>query len=88
MNLKSISISVVSLAAIFVLGILLFNFVIMPMLIHQRESVIVPDIRNVSEAQARNELEGLGLNMRVQRSEHHPETPEGFVIEQRHQPFQ
>lgn len=73
----------VSMAGIFVLGILLFNFVIMPMLIHQRGSVIVPDLRNVSEAQARNELERFGLNMRVQRSEHHPEIPEGFVIEQR-----
>ena len=73
----------VSLAGIFVLGILLFNFVIMPMLIHQRESVIVPDLHNVSEAQARNELERLGLNMRVLRSEYHPEIPEGFVIEQR-----
>ena len=73
----------VSLAGIFVLGILLFNFVVMPMLTHQRESVIVPDIRNVSEAQARNEIEGLGLNIRVQRSENHPEIPEGFVIEQR-----
>lgn len=83
MNLRSIGISLVSLAGIFVLGILLFNFVIMPMLIHQRESVIVPELRNVSEAQARNELDRLGLNMRVRRSEHHPEIPEGFVIEQR-----
>jgi beta-lactam-binding protein with PASTA domain len=83
MNLRSIGISMVSLAGIFVLGILLFNFVVMPMLTHQRESVIVPDIRNVSEAQARNEVEGLGLNIRVQRSENHPEIPEGFVIEQR-----
>ena len=83
MNLRSIGISVVSLAGVFILGILLFNFVIMPMLIHQREAVIVPDLRNVSEAQARNELERFGLNMRVQRSEYHPEIPEGFVIEQR-----
>ncbi|MGD8412739.1 MAG: PASTA domain-containing protein [Candidatus Latescibacterota bacterium] len=86
MNLRSIGITLISLAGIFVLGILLFNFVIMPSLIHQRESVIVPDVRNVSEAQAKNELEGLGLNMRVQRSEYHPSAPEGFVIEQRPAP--
>lgn len=72
-----------SLAGIFVLGILVFNFVIMPMLIHQRDTVIVPDLRNTSEAQARNELERFGLNMRVQRSENNAEIPEGFVIEQR-----
>lgn len=82
-NLRSIGISVVSLVGVFVLGILLFNFVIMPTLIHQRDSVIVPDVRNISESQARNELDRLGLNLRVQRSEHHPEIPEGFVIEQR-----
>jgi beta-lactam-binding protein with PASTA domain len=83
MKLRSIGITVVSLAGIFVLGILLFNFVIMPTLIHQRESVIVPDLQNVSEAQARNELEKLGLNMRVQRSDYHSEIPKGFIIEQR-----
>jgi beta-lactam-binding protein with PASTA domain len=83
MTLRSLGISLLSLAGIFVLGVLLFNFVIMPMLIHQRDTVIVPDLRNTSEAQARNELGKLGLNMRVQRSENHAEIPEGFVIEQR-----
>ena len=56
MNLRSFGITVVSLAGFFVLGILLFNFVIMPLLTHQRESVIVPELRNLSEAQAEREL--------------------------------
>jgi beta-lactam-binding protein with PASTA domain len=82
MKLRSVGISVITLAGIFVLGVLLFNFVFMPMLIHQRDAVIVPDLHNMSEAQAVKTLERLALNLRVQRSEHHPEIPEGFVIEQ------
>jgi serine/threonine-protein kinase len=82
MNIRSVGITLVTFATIFVLGVLLFNFVIMPMLIHQRGSVIVPDLRNISEAQAARELERLSLNLRVDRSEHHGMIPEGFVISQ------
>jgi hypothetical protein len=82
MKLRSIGITLVSLAGIFTLGVLLFNFVFMPMLIHQRGSVIVPDLRNLSETQARKELERFSLNIRVERTEHHAEVPDGFVISQ------
>jgi serine/threonine-protein kinase len=82
MKMKSIGITFVSLAGIFLLGVLLFNFVFMPMLIHQRGAVIVPDLRNVSETQARKQLERLSLNIRIERSEHNSEVPEGFVISQ------
>jgi len=86
MKLKSLGITVASLVGVFVLGILLFNFVIMPTLIHQRDSVIVPDLQNMSEAQADRELGRVALNMRVSRSEHHHEVPEGFVIQQQPRP--
>ena len=82
MTIRSVGISIISLAGVFVLGVLLFNFVIMPMLIHQRDAVIVPDLRNMSESQAVKTLERFALNLRVQRSEHHVEIPEGFVIQQ------
>jgi beta-lactam-binding protein with PASTA domain len=82
MNLRSAGITIVSLAGIFLLGILLFNFVLMPTLIHRRNSVIVPDLRHMSEAQALRELERVALNMRVSRTEYNPEIPEGFVIQQ------
>lgn len=82
MKLKSIGITVVSLAGIFFLGVLLFNYLIMPMLIHQRGSVIVPDLRNMSEAQATRELQRCSLNIRVSREEHNPEIPDGYVISQ------
>lgn len=82
MNVRSFGITVLSLAGFFVLGILLFNFVVMPMLTHQRESVIVPDLRNLSEAQAESELARFALNARVARTENHPEIPDGYVISQ------
>lgn len=70
------------LAALFTGGILVFNFVVMPMLVHQSGAVIVPDLRNESEAQAAKTLARLGLKMRVARSEHDPQVPGGFVISQ------
>jgi len=65
-----------------VLGVVLFNSVLMPMLVHQRVAVIVPSLHNTSQAQAEHALARLGLNMRVDREEHHPEVPAGFVISQ------
>jgi serine/threonine-protein kinase len=82
MKLRSIGITVVSLAGIFLLGVLAFNYLIMPTLIHQRRAVIVPDLRNMSEAQATRELGRFSLNIRVSRSEYNPEIPEGYVISQ------
>jgi len=82
MNLRSAGITVVSLAAVFLLGVLLFNFVFMPMLIHQRGAVIVPDLRNMSEAQATRELERCSLNIRIARAENDTEVPEGYIISQ------
>jgi serine/threonine-protein kinase len=82
MTIRAVGITVISLSAIFVLGVLLFNFVLMPMLIHQRGSVIVPDLTNISEAQAVKALERLSLNLRVEGAEHNVLVPEGFVISQ------
>ncbi|HEX5132741.1 MAG TPA: PASTA domain-containing protein [Candidatus Krumholzibacteria bacterium] len=70
------------LVVLFVTGILVFNFVVMPMLVHQSGAVIVPDLRNTSEAQATQALARLGLKLRVDRSEYHAQVPGGFVIAQ------
>jgi len=86
MNVRAAGITLISLAAIFVVGVLLFNFVIMPMLIHQRGTVIVPDLRNISETQAARTLERLALNLRVERAENHAMIPEGHVISQSPRP--
>jgi serine/threonine-protein kinase len=62
------------------------NFVVMPLLIHQRGTVVVPDVRQMSEAQAEKVLTRASLNMQVERRENHPDVPEGFVISQRPRP--
>lgn len=82
MKIRAVSIALVSLAGLFVLGVFLFNYVLMPMLIHQRGAVIVPELENLSEAQAAKALERLSLELRVERSEHNAEVPAGYVISQ------
>jgi beta-lactam-binding protein with PASTA domain len=71
---------------VFILGAVLMNFVIMPLLIHQRGSVVVPDVRQMSEQQAEKFLRRASLNMQVDRRDHDSETPEGYVISQRPRP--
>jgi beta-lactam-binding protein with PASTA domain len=82
MNVRKLITWTIVWGGVFVAGVLLFNFVVMPMLVHQRGSVIVPDLRSLSEAQATKALEKIALNIRVDRSEHDPEIPEGYVISQ------
>jgi len=71
---------------LFVAGIVLFNFVLMPVLVHNRAAVIVPDLRQISEAQASETLEKLALTLRVTHSENSAEVPEGYVISQSPRP--
>lgn len=80
MDIRRLGISAGLIVVLFVAGVLLFNFVVMPVLVHQRSSVIVPDLQNMSETQAQKALERFALEMRVDRSEHHPEVPVGYII--------
>ena len=86
MKIRSIGLVLLLTVGVFVLGVLLANFVVMPMFIHQRTTVIVPDVRSVSEQQARRALERVSLKLQVERSEFDAEKPEGFVISQRPRP--
>ncbi|UCG51107.1 MAG: PASTA domain-containing protein [Candidatus Latescibacterota bacterium] len=86
MKARSFGITILIVVGVFVLGVVLMNFVVMPLLIHQRNTVIVPDLRQMSELQAKKFLGRVSLEMRVERSENHPEIPEGFVISQRPRP--
>ncbi|UCH82969.1 MAG: PASTA domain-containing protein [Candidatus Latescibacterota bacterium] len=83
MKIKSFGITVLIIVGVFVLGIVLMNSVVMPLLIHQRNTVIVPDVRQMSEQQAEKFLGRVSLSMQIDRSEHHAEIPEGYVISQR-----
>ena len=82
MNARRVLIRLLVLGALFTAGVLVFNFVVMPMLVHQSGAVIVPDLRNDSETQATQTLARLGLKLRVLRSEYSSQIPDGFVISQ------
>lgn len=69
-------------AGLFTAGVLVFNFIAMPMLVHQRGAVIVPDLRNTSELQATESLTRLGLKVKVGRSEYDPQVPKDYVVSQ------
>lgn len=82
MHPRAVLIRVSVLAGLFVAGILAFNFIVMPMLVHQSGAIIVPDLRNSSEAQAKQALARFGLVLNVDRSEYDPQIPPGFVVSQ------
>ena len=82
MDARRVATRILLLGGLFAVGILAFNFIVMPMLVHQRGAIIVPDLRNVSEKQATDTLTRLGLKVKVGRSEHDPQVPKGFVVSQ------
>jgi len=86
MNLRSTGLTVLITIGVFVVGALLMNFVIMPLLIHQNNSVIVPDVRGMSEKDANRSLEKVALNVRIDRRQHEADVPEGYVVAQRPRP--
>jgi beta-lactam-binding protein with PASTA domain len=69
-------------AGLFFTGIILFNKVLMPALVKQGAVVIVPDLRNASETEAKVTLSRLGLAMRVERSDYDSQVPAGFILSQ------
>jgi serine/threonine-protein kinase len=54
----------------------------MPALVKQGSVVIVPDLRNTSEAEAKSTLSRLGLQLRVDRSDYDSQAPVGFILSQ------
>jgi serine/threonine-protein kinase len=82
MNARRALLRVVVLGGLFLAGVLAFNYVVMPALVHQRGAVIVPDLRNASEKEATQALARLGLSVRVARSEHDAQVPAGFIVSQ------
>ncbi len=81
-NVRAVFIRLLVFGGLFVVGVLVFNFIVMPMLVHQSGAVIVPDLRNSSEVQAGQTLARLGLVLKVDRSEHDPQVPTGYIVSQ------
>ena len=73
-------------AGLFIAGIFAFNYVLMPVLVRQRSTVIVPDLTSSSETEAKKTLSNLGLGMRVERSDYNAQVPAGYILSQRPKP--
>jgi serine/threonine-protein kinase len=67
---------------VFILGVLLFNYILMPVFVHQHGTVTVPELSGMSEKQASQVLARRSLEMKVKRREYSNEIPAGYVISQ------
>ena len=66
----------------FVTGLIVFNSVLMPQLIHGVGSVKVPDLANLTLEQAEQQLRPLGLVLSRAGERFDPSVPRGFVLAQ------
>lgn len=68
--------------AAFVTGLIVFNYLLMPGLIHSKSEVRVPDLRQLSLDQAESVLGQQGMQLSRAGERFDPEVPRGFVISQ------
>jgi beta-lactam-binding protein with PASTA domain len=81
-KLRATGIGLLVCAGAFLLGVLVFNFVLMPLLVHQRNMVLVPDLAGMSQRQAEKFTERIALKFTIDREMHSSEVPAGYVISQ------
>jgi beta-lactam-binding protein with PASTA domain len=86
MKLRSIGLTILLVAGLFFAAALVMNFIVMPLFVHQKTSVLVPDVRGMSQQQAVEFLDRVSLVCEVERRQNNPDVPEGFVISQRPRP--
>ncbi len=67
-------------------GLLAFNFVVMPRLIHRHTVVPAPDLRGLSLAGAEDAAGQVGLQVAETRQRAHPTVPVGRVLDQTPEP--
>ena len=67
-------------------GLLAFNFLIMPRLIHRNTVVLVPDLRGLTVTGAADEARRLGLKMIESRQRAHPSMSAGMILDQTPEP--
>src|SRR5206468_8922968 len=75
--------SLIGLAvAAFAIGLLVFNNMIMPRLVHSLGEVRVPDLGNLTVEQGEQALRPLGLTLSRAGERFDPSVPRGFIITQ------
>jgi serine/threonine-protein kinase len=67
---------------LFGIGLLAFNFVIMPRLVHRNTVVLVPDLQGQDLAGAQETVQQLGLKLTESRQRPHPSVPPGRILDQ------
>lgn len=67
----------------FLIGIVLFNQLILPSLVGRADVVIVPDLRGISVKLAEKKCRDSGLELGIIGHRNSEQVPEGYVIEQR-----
>ncbi len=66
----------------FAIGLLVFNGVVMPRLVHGPGEVVVPDLANLSLVQAERALAPTGLQLSRAGERFDPGVPSGFIVTQ------
>ncbi len=73
---------VVLAVAAFATGVFVFNYMVMPRLIHSSAEVKVPDLTNLTVEQAEKQLAPGGLRLSRAGERFDPSVPSGFIIAQ------
>jgi serine/threonine-protein kinase len=66
----------------FLVGVIIFNTIIMPGLVGRRDVVIIPDLEGLSLAMAEEKCGERGLELSIMAHRNSEEVPEGYIIEQ------
>jgi serine/threonine-protein kinase len=78
--MKRILVYLLVIIAFFIVGAVMANFVIMPMLVHRGREVIVPNVCNMSLENATKELEDRGLEGLVSERRYDQIIEQGYII--------
>lgn len=72
--------------AAFIVGIVIFNSIIIPKLVGRGDVVLVPEVRGLSVESARAKCVNSGYNLKITARKHSARIPEGAIISQVPQP--
>ncbi len=86
MRLWQFLLTLAGLAVLFGAGLLGFNFLVMPRLVHRHAEVRVPSLLEAPLIDARESADALDLRVEVLREDAHPSAPAGTVIDQQSRP--
>ncbi len=82
MKLWKLGVLLLGAVVLFGAGLVVFNYLIMPRLIHRNTVVLVPDLRGRSLAEAGEQAARLDLVVREVRQRPHPDLPTGTILDQ------